>query len=407
MELTEARAEFPGLEDKAFLDAACVSLIPRSAYDGIRAFLDMALTCPAADASLHHIAMDALRREAIEEASALLRVPARRIALVESTTHALNIAANAIPLVKGDEVLIADTEFLQVAIPWAKKADEPGVVITPVRSGDDGVLAFADFERAVTPRTRAICVSSVQWCSGCRVDVRALGELCAAKGIWLVVDAIQEMGALDIDLSQTRADFVMAGGHKWLNAPHGCGVLALSERALAELDPPSWGYLALEEPAGGWGEYFRTPSITPYREYRFPRTAKSFEIAGTSNYPGAVGLGRSLALVNRVGIAKAEAQVLRLAGLLQGDLARLGLHVVSRSEPGIRSGITVFRAFPGAAENLALLERLLADRIFVAMRYTSQVGGIRVSTHYFNNEEDLERLLWSLGRHLPASSRRG
>ena len=265
-----ARASFPGLEDKAFLDAACVSLIPKQAYDGIKNFLDMALSCPEADASIHHIAMDSLRREALDEASLLIRVPKRRIALVESTSHGLNIAANAIPLSKGDEILVADTEFLQVAIPWVKKAESMGVVVKPVKSHDEGALELGDFERSIGPRTKVVCVSSVQWCSGYRIDSKALGELCASRGIWFVLDAIQELGALDMDFSAIKVDFMIAGGHKWLNSPHGCGVMAVSERVLAELEPDSWGYLALEDPEGGWGEYFRTPAITPYREIPLP-----------------------------------------------------------------------------------------------------------------------------------------
>jgi selenocysteine lyase/cysteine desulfurase len=402
MDLKSARASFPGLADKVFLDAACVSLIPRQAYDGMKGFLDMALTCPEEDASIHHIAMDALRQEAMEEASLLLRVPKERIALVESTTHGLNIAANSIPLSKGDEILMADTEFLQVAIPWVKKAESIGVVVKPVKSHDEGVLELADFERVIGPRTKVLCVSSVQWCSGYRIDSKALGELCASRGIWFVLDAIQELGALDMDFSIIKADFVIAGGHKWLNSPHGCGLLAVSKRVLAELEPSSWGYLALENPEGGWGEYFRTPSITPYREYRFPRSAKKFEIAGTSNYPGAVGLGKALKLVNELGIAKSVRQILELTALLHSGLNQLGMHVVSKPDPKVRSGITIFRAYPGAKENQSLLGKLLGDRIYVAMRYTSGVGGIRVSTHYYNDENDVERLLASLKRHCKA-----
>lgn len=400
MDLKSARASYPGLNDKVFLDAACVSLIPRQAYDGMKAFLDMAMSCAAKDASIHHIAMDSLRREAVEEAAILLRVPKERIALVESTTHGLNIAANAIPFSKGDEILMADTEFLQVAIPWVKKAESIGVVVKPVKSRDEGVLELGDFERAMGPRTKVVCVSSVQWCSGYRIDSKALGELCASKGIWFVLDAIQELGALDMDFSKIKADFVIAGGHKWLNSPYGCGLMALSKRVLDELEPSSWGYLALEDPDGGWGEYFRTPSITPYREYRFPRTAKKFEISGTSNYPGAVGLGKALKLVNELGIAVSERHILGLTELLHAGLNRLGMHVVSKSDPKVRSGITIFQAYPGAGENQALLEKLLEDRIYAAMRYTSGVGGIRVSTHYFNDEGDVERLLDSLKLHL-------
>ncbi len=398
MTLEEARGCFAGLQNKVFLDAACVSLIPRQAHQAVTRFLDMALLCDAEDASLHHIAMDRMRTAAVHQAAKLLHTRPQNIALVESTTHALNIAANAIPLHKGENVLIADTEFLQVAIPWARKQASAGIEIKPVRSHDGGVLTPEDFEAAMDTRTKVVCVSSVQWCSGYRIDIRRLGEICRSRGIWLVVDAIQEMGAMEIDLSAQFADFVAAGGHKWLNAPFGCGVLFIADRALQALEPASYGYLALEEPSGGWAEYFRTPEISPYRDYRFPATARKFEIAGTSNYPGAIGLGKSLELINQVGIGTIEAHIRRLTDLLHDELARAGARVVTPREPQARSGITVFRYYDSASEDQALLDRLLREKIYLAIRYTSGVGGIRVSTHFYNNHEDIDRMVAALKR---------
>lgn len=399
---SEARQSFPGLEGKVYLDAAAVSLVPRQAHDAVRAFLDLAMLCPSANASQHHVAMDTAGMAAVAEAAALLRTTPDHIALVESTSHGLNVAANAIPLRSGDNVLVADTEYLQVAIPWAKKRETFGVEIRPVRSHDEGVLSVDDFARVIDPRTKVVCVSSVQWCTGYRVDVRALSALCRERNIWLVVDAIQEMGAFEIDLSQSWADFVVAGGHKWLNAPLGCGVMYVGDRALGELDPVSWGYLALEEPQGGWPAYFETPSITPYREYQFPKTAKRFENGGTFNYPGAIALDASLRLVNAIGIRQAEAHIRHLGELLYDELLRAGAHVVSKRDPAVRSGITIFSCYGDPARDRALLETLLADRIFLAMRYTSNVGGIRVSTHYYNNEDDVLRLVAALRRAVTA-----
>lgn len=394
----EARSSFPGLADKVFLDTAAVSLAPRQAVDAVHAFLDVAMHCPARDASTHHLALDALWTSAAEQAARLLRTDRRHIALVESTTHGLNIAANAIPFRRGDNVLVADTEYLQVAIPWAMKHRTRGISIRPVLSRDEGVLTVEQFEQAIDRRTRAVCVSSVQWSSGYRVDVARLGALCRARGVWLVVDAVQQMGALALDLSESWADFVVAGGHKWLNAPFGCGVMYVGDRALEELSPAAYGYLAMEEPEGGWPVYFETPTTTPYREYRFPRAGKRFENAGTSNYPGAAGLAASLALVNAVGIDRAEAHIASLTALLQSRLRALGTHVVSKAGDDVRSGITVFSVFRDPRQDKAVVERLLSERILVSMRYTSSVGGIRVSTHYFNDEEDVDRLVAAVAR---------
>ncbi len=390
----DVRAEFPGAAGKVFLDAACVSLTPRRARDAIAAFLDMAVDIQADDASQHHIKMDMLRLEAIRQGAALVHAQVQNVALIESTTHGLNIAAGALRLGPGDNVLIADTEFLQVAIPWDTRRAQ-GVEIRPVRS-DAGVLTPQDFERAIDAHTRAICVSSVQWCSGNRLDMRALGELCQSRGLWLIVDAIQELGAMEVDVRTQYADFVIAGGHKWLNAPFGCGLMIVSDRVLRELEPESHGYLAMAEPEGGWASYFRTPTITPYRHYTFERTAKKFEIAGTANYPGAVGLGASLQVINEVGVPTIERRIRGLTDLLHRELDGTRARLVSARDPAMRSGITVFRWFDTPEQDLALVEAVLRRKIYISLRYTSNIGGIRVSTHLFNDEEDVLALVQAL-----------
>ncbi len=391
-----ARKSFPALQDIVFLDAACVSLISQPVYEAVHDFLEMCLHPAAEDASLHHIEMDRLRNQAVEAAAQLLNAEPEEIALVESTTHGLNIAANALPLQRGDRVLIADTEFLQVAIPWKMKEQSVGIEIVPVPS-HRGVLRPEDFEQKMDARTRVVCVSSVQWCTGYRLNLAALSEICRQRNIYLVVDAIQEMGACPIDVKKTPVDFLVAGGHKWLNAPMGCGILYIAQKNIEALEPPAYGYLALEEPEGGWGEYFRTPAITPYSQWRFQPTAKKFEIAGTSNYPGAIALGASLAQINQLGIQHIYRHILGLTQKLHEALASVGAKVVSPAEPeSVRSGITVFNYYDSVKQDQALLQKLLQQKIFLAMRYTSNLGGIRISTHFFNNEEDIDRFLFAL-----------
>lgn len=398
MQFEEARGLFPGTRNKTFLDAACVSLIPTTAKEKIAEFLEMALECPSPDASLHHIAMDLWRREANAEAARLFNVDLSRVALIESTTHGLNIAANAINFTGDDEVLILDTEFLQVAIPFSKKQEKGELKIVPVETPSHGNLTIELFAKKITKKTKAICVSSVQWCTGQRLPMHELSQLCRSRGIWLIVDGVHEAGALHVDLSQTGCDFYICGGHKWLNAPYGCGVMVMSRQAL-ELCPSSFGYLALAEPQGGWGAFFRDPSQSPFRDYAFPRTAKSFEIAGTSNYPGAIGLLESLKIVNAIGSKKVEHRVIELARFLRAELLRMGLSVLSPSLEGSQSGITIFRLFEDKDADLKALQQLLKERILVSIRYTSNHGGIRVSTHYFNNEEDILKLCSSIQRN--------
>ncbi|MCP4723407.1 MAG: aminotransferase class V-fold PLP-dependent enzyme, partial [bacterium] len=117
MKIDEIRKLYPGLNGKIYLDTAAVGLTSVRSEKAIRDFLDMAVHCHSESASHHHQAMDKLRRGAVVQGAELLNSDVENIALIESTTHGLNIAANAIPVERGENVLIADTEFLQVAIP--------------------------------------------------------------------------------------------------------------------------------------------------------------------------------------------------------------------------------------------------------------------------------------------------
>lgn len=383
------RAQFPGLADRVFLDAACVSLLPRGAGEAVKRFSDELMQPSARDATAHHIWMDEQKAAAAPQVAALLGVDVRRIALVESTSHGLNIAAQSIPWAPDDEVLMCNLEFLQVAIPFVKLAAARGVrpVFLPHR---DGVVDAAAFAAAVTPRTRAIVVSSTQWSNGYRVDLAALAEICRRSGAWLVVDAIQQAGAVPVETD--GVDFLIAGGHKWLNAPMGTGFMCLSERALDTLEPASWGYLTLETPTGGWGNYFTTPDITPDRRYEFVRTAQRFEIGGTANYPGAIALAKSLELVNSVGIQRAAERVWELGERLTEGLRKLDVRLETPFGREHRAGIVSFTC--GAREqDSACLAYLLTRNVCVAQRYTSHTGGVRVSIHYFNNADDIDQLL--------------
>ena len=392
--MLQARQHFPGLLDKTFLDAACVSLAPRPAVEAIEKFLDLAMICPLESSTHHHIFMDEMRAAARPACATLIGARDDEIALVESTTHGLSLAADAIPLQVGDRVLLSDLEFLQVAVPWTqKKKDGIEIDVVPNHHGEVRAEDFAD---RITPRTGVITVSTVQWTNGYRLDLSAFRRLCRERGIWLVVDAIQQLGALPLDVQQTPLDVLACGGHKWLNSPFGCGFLYINRESQARLLPPSAGYLDIQDPAGGWGEYFQTPAITPVQDYQYVQTARRFETGGTANYPGAIGLAASLKLIQELGPERIEAHIRGLTDSLLRGLDKLGIEVVTPRAAQNRSGIITFSV--GTAEqNVALMTRLQERKILVSVRYTSGVGGIRVSCHFYNSQEDVERLLNAVG----------
>jgi cysteine desulfurase / selenocysteine lyase len=402
-----ARKQFPALLEKIFLDSACVSLAPTAAVQAIQAFLDSTLHCPERSATLHHIAMDDMRSSARGEIARLIHADETEIALVESTSAGLNVAAAAIPLVAGDRVLLCDLEFMQVALPWIQMREKIAIEldVVPNRSG---AVDPEDIAGRITPRTRIVVISSVQWNNGFRVNLDAVSKICRDADARLVVDAIQGLGALQMDVRQTPVDFLACGGHKWLTAPFGQGFLYIRRGAQNSLQRAPSGYLSVEPPEGGWGNYFQTPSITPVRDYRFTDEARGYEIGGTGNYPGAAGLAASVKLINDLGSGNIERRVRELTDELIDGLSHIGVPIATPLDPKNRSGIVTFDL--GSAErNIAVMESLLGHKVLVSVRYTSGVGGVRVACHYFNTSDDVARLLeltgsFISGRRVPATA---
>jgi cysteine desulfurase / selenocysteine lyase len=387
-----ARSCFPGTRDRVFLDAACTSLMPVQAETALRQLAADLVACPARDASSHHVNLDRTARQPRQEIARLISCRPEDVALVESTTHALEILAAAIPLQRGDRILVGETEFLGLAVPWIPRRETDGVVIDIVPHRDGRVLV-EDFARAIDGRTRLILLSSVQWSSGFRADLPAFAELAEKRGIPLVVDVIQQLGAFVLDVSRTPIDFVVCGGHKWLNAPAGRGFLYIHPRQIERLRPPPRGYMNIQQPPEGWPEYFGTPSIPAVRSYDFVRGARAFEVGGTSNYPGNVVLGASVALMNEIGREAIQEHIFGLTEQLLDGLRRLGTTVVSPPEPACRSGIISFSLGRGLERDRQLLHSLWDQKIVLSQRYTAGVGGLRASVHFYNNSEDIEQLL--------------
>lgn len=129
------------------------------------------------------------------------------------------------------------------------------------------------------------------------------------------------------------------------------------------------------------------------RPYDFTPAARRFEVGGTANYPGNVVLGAALALINELGPAAIEAHVRGLTDRLIEGLTRAGAAVVTPPEPEARSGIVTFTLGRGPGHDAECLRRLRDRHILISQRYTAGVGGLRVSAHFFNTEDDVGRLV--------------
>jgi selenocysteine lyase/cysteine desulfurase len=161
----------------------------------------------------------------------------------------------------------------------------------------------------------------------------------------------------------------------------------------------------VEPPQGGWGAHFQTPSIRPVMDYEFTKSARIYEIGGTANYAGGIGLAAALNMIQSLGQDRIAEHTYALTDHLIEGLQTLGIEIVTPLARQHRSGIVTF-SVGSAADNTRLMEKLLELKILVSVRYTSNVGGVRVSCHLFNNVADIDRLLEAVGSSVPRKSHR-
>jgi cysteine desulfurase/selenocysteine lyase len=319
---------------------------------------------------------DARAEQARLEAAALLGAKPNEIAFVDNTTHGLNLFARGIAWKRGDNVVLPRVEFPANVYPWLSLA-ERGVKIKFVAERR-GCIPVEEIAGAIDRRTRVVAVSFVEFSSGYRNDLRTIGKVCRDQGCYLVVDGIQGVGALRLDVKKCLVDGLSCGGHKWLMAPQGTGLFYCSSRVLDELSHPMPGWLSVV----GWQDYYRF-------EYNLFPDSRRYESA-QKNYIGITGLLESLKIINRLGIADIEKRIIALTDHLCFLLGKRGFRVFSPRGEGEKSGIVSF--VPGKRDADAVCERLWTQGFITAARE----GRIRVSPHFYNTFEEIERLVKAL-----------
>jgi cysteine desulfurase/selenocysteine lyase len=183
-----------------YLDNACMALVDKRVMGRVREVLTELEDISYSSTQLV-IDLYSYYEKARNEAAKLIGAGTEEVALVESTTHGLGLVASSLPLKREDNILICDLEFLPTTLSWYKIQRDVGFEIRQVTT-IGGKVNISDFEKLIDKNTRVISISSVQEINGYRADIKQLGELARDKNIFLIVDGIQEVGALDVDLSK-------------------------------------------------------------------------------------------------------------------------------------------------------------------------------------------------------------
>jgi cysteine desulfurase/selenocysteine lyase len=310
-------------------------------------------------------------------ASRLLGASPEEIAFIKNTTEGLGIVANGLDWQPGDKVITGDLEYPSNVYPWWHLKSKG--VETLMLKGSQGRYCLDDLKQYLSdPQVRLLSLSSVEFGSGARNDLDVIGKLCREHDVLFCVDAIQSLGCLSLDVSQTPIDFLAADGHKWMLGCEGCGIFYCRRERIPLLRPATVG----------WRNVVNSFDFDNYN-LELPDDAIRFE-EGTLNLPGIFALGAALELLLELDVEAIEKRVLSLTDQLEEGVCALGGEILSPRSAGEKSGILSFQ-LPGEDPETTV-ERLRARNIFSIVRR----GGVRLSPHFYNNESEIDLLLDAL-----------
>ncbi len=367
MTLDEIRRQFPHTAQTVYVNHAATGVFSTRVVEAIAAYAQARhgddIECFAS--------FQPVIERTLSRLAALLGTTPGRVAFAASTSDALGVLAEGFPWQEGDRVAVPGCEFPANVYPFLHLRDK-GVEVDFI-AHRDGVFTLDDVERALTPRTRLVSVSFVQFLSGYRVDVQALAERVHAHGALLCVDAIQGIGALELDVEKSGVDFLACGVQKWLMGPRGLAFFYLTE-ALQEVLRPRAGWL--HGPVD-WENFF---------DYHlaFHPDARRFDVA-TLNQIGIAALDAALGLYEEADPAACERRIFAHTAHLRDGLRALHLDLYGSADPAHTSGIVTFQH----PDPDGLFDFLNGRGIQASVRNRL----VRLSPSWYNTREEMDAVL--------------
>ncbi|HJU91475.1 MAG TPA: aminotransferase class V-fold PLP-dependent enzyme [Pyrinomonadaceae bacterium] len=361
----DVRAKFPVTKKSVYLNTAAAGPLAESTAKAAALYYEQMMN----DGDVHWDEWLARREEVRARVASFINAEPEEIGLTINTSTGMNLIVDA--LEKHGEVISCDLEFPVTTIAWMHRR----IPVHLVKS-IDGVVSAEDLRAAMNIRTGIISMSYVQYSNGFRSNLEELGNIKGAHA--LVVNASQAAGAFEIDVKRMKIDALCSTGHKWMLSGYGSGFVYISKEVQAASVSRAIGWLSVQDPYGGANN-----------EVYLRHDASARTELGCPNFAGMFALGASIELMQSIGMANIQARALELNRKLTARLDEIGWKVLSPlGHENFRSAETLV-----AAENPAQVVNYLAqEKILV----TEKPEGFRVSTDFFNNEEDIENLVHKL-----------
>lgn len=364
------RDEFPVTRELIYLNHAAVAPLCKRAADAMKSLADDACLF----GSLHYDKWLQAYHGLRIAAAKLINASPDEIAIVKNTSEGIATVALGLDWKGGDRVIGFVEEFPANYYPWSR-LERRGVQITWL-SIYDPLEKIAEAVRGA----RLLAISFVNYLSGYRVDLQAIGRLCRENNCFFFVDAIQGMGAFPIDVQACHVDGLAADGHKWMLGPEGNGLLYVSRKWLDAIEPAEFGWM---NPANFADYGARDMTLRP--------NAARYE-CGTLNTIGCFGQKAALEFLLEVGIENIALAMEELADRLERGVREKGYELMVERTPATASGIVTFRH--PTLDCRAIVSDLKLKRIIAAPRQ----GWVRMSPHFYISSDEIDQVI----RALPA-----
>ena len=294
------------------------------------------------------------------------------IALLKNTSEALSVVAYGLDWKSGDNIVSSSQEFPSNRIVWeslaSKEVQFREADLGSSSSPEDALFSLVD------EKTKLITISSVQFGTGLRIDLKQIGDFCRERSILFCVDAIQSLGAIQFDVQEIKADFVMADGHKWMFGPEGLAIFYSNPEARDRLSLTQYGWHMVNI----HGDFDR-------RDWEPATTSRRFE-CGSPNMIGIHALNASLSLLLEIGMEHIEKEILRRSQYLIDKIdSHDELSLITSGSKNRYAGIITLKKI--SADNERLFQYLIGNNIFCAPRS----GGIRLSPHFYTPISQIEK----------------
>jgi cysteine desulfurase / selenocysteine lyase len=359
------RSEFPVTGRLVYLNHAAVAPLCRRAAEAMQHLAQDALEY----GSEHYAKWMATYHGVRVAAAALINADPAEIAIVKNTSEGIATVATGISWKRGDVVVAFTEEFPANFYPW-KRLETAGIEVR-------WLSVFDDLDRidSACKGARMLAISHVQYLSGYRVDLNAIGEICDRHGTFFLVDAIQGMGAFPIDVRAAKIHALAADGHKWLLGPEGCGVLYVRQDVQDDVQPIEFGWTNV-------AKYFDYSS----RDMALRPDAGRYE-CGTLNTIGCYGLRASMEFLLEVGIENVAPAIQALGDRLHDGVKALGFETLGHRTAQTGAGIVSFRK--EGVDCQSIVRKLRDAGIVTAPRQ----GWVRAAPHFYIAPEEIDRLL--------------